>query len=78
MVRAVSTAARAASTALAAPSKAGLWLNIMASKSGRLNFVFCARAKLPKVAEMQSSRAVSCFVWSDVKRITFVQISQIQ
>jgi hypothetical protein len=31
---------------------------------------------LPKVAEMQSSKALNCFLWCDVKRITFVQISQ--
>jgi hypothetical protein len=36
-----------------------------------------AQAKLPNVAEMQSSRAVSCFVGRNVKRITFVQILQI-
>jgi hypothetical protein len=35
-----------------------------------------AQAKLPKVAEMQSRRAVSFFVWGDVKRVTLVQISQ--
>jgi hypothetical protein len=61
---------------LAAPRKAGLWLNIMASKSGKLIFAVLAQAKLPKVAEMQSRRADSCFLWSDVKRVTFVQISQ--
>jgi hypothetical protein len=36
-----------------------------------------AQAKLPKVAEMQSSKALSCFFGCDVKRITFVQISQL-
>jgi hypothetical protein len=36
-----------------------------------------AQAKLPNVAEMQSSSAVSCFVGRNVKRITFVQISQL-
>jgi len=58
---------------LAAPRKAGLWLNIMASKSSRLNFALSAKAILQRVAEMQSSRAVSCFVWNDGKRITLMQ-----
>jgi hypothetical protein len=38
---------------------------------GKLSFSLSAQAKLPKVAEMHSSRAVSFFLWSDVKRITF-------
>jgi hypothetical protein len=77
MVRAVSTAARAASTALVALRKAGLWVNIMFSKSGKLSFTDSAHAKFPKVAEIHSSRAVSCCFGCDVKRITFVQILQI-
>ena len=64
--RAVSTAERAASTAFAAPRKAGLCSNIKASKSGKLSLVLSAIAKLPNAAKKQSKRAVIFLELCDV------------